>query len=275
MQSPVLFLAKGHSGTRLISQLLEKCGVYMGCVENLNDVYDSLPFTYQFQRALLPGNFEYGKGCIIKNPKKIKEKFQKCKSAHLKDYKKGRWGLKTCDGMFSFPMYNMVMPNAKYIELIRDSKDVILSRDGRCHLTFHDQNIRQRFWEYFKIVTFGISNDINKFKYFIDNPNSYKILFRHRFMIQAKSCVEHYRQMNLLRKDGFVTRENTIKISYENFCNNPIRVSKRLCKFLKLPFTKKAEEFCRNEVYTGSLKKWEKRKDLSEVFEYLRRKIDD
>lgn len=269
MTSPILFLARGHSGTRAVSEFLELCGVYMGHSGNRNNVYDSFPFTFDFQRHLLVRNFKYGSGCVIKEPARIKKVFKKCKAIHLEKYKKGRWGFKTCDGMFSFEMYNMLIPNAKYIELVRDSRDVILSRNGRCHLTYFRPEVRSKYWEYFKIVTFGVSNDAKSCKYFVDNPKNYKVLFKNRFMIQAKMCIEHIRQMNLLRDKGLVNENNTIKISYEDFCRSPVKIGKVLCDFLDLPFTKSAKRFCDNNVYSSSIGRWKKRTELKKVFKYL------
>ena len=269
MRQPILFLVKGGSGSRMIAEFLEKCGVYMGWRGNLNSSYDSLLFTHNFQRRLLLPRFKYGSGCVYGNKSPIRRTGRNCIQKHLKKYEGGRWGFKTCDAMFSFPLYNTIFPNAKYIQLVRDSRDVILSKEGRHNLCHADPNVRKRYWEYFKIITFGLSNDMRKFKFFMDDYRVYDILFKYRFFIQAKACVEHLIQLKQLRNEGLISKDNSIVVKYEDFCLDSKKQGQRLCEFLGIKFSDEAIKFCEEDIHTESVKKWEKRSGLENVHEFL------
>jgi len=245
MQSPILFLARGHSGTSILSKILEANGVFMGDHKSLNPTYDSLPWTYDFQRKLLPMCWEYGKGCSPKKPE-VMTVAARCLARHMVGYNGGRWGIKTCAGMFSYPMWKMVFPDAKYIYLTRDGRDVIRSGQGYFHMT--NESSREKDWEYFKIITFGISNDIDKCHFKIpDKPNKNDEVMKNRHWIQAKSWLEHKKMFNRIESD------NIFHLKYEDVCRKPHRSLEGLFNFLEMPY--KCESYV-NKNFRGRAGSW-------------------
>jgi len=274
LSAPILFLARGHSGTSPLTKFLEASGVYVGNVEDencLNVTYDSLYFTFEFQRSLLPRLFKYGAGCVV-DEREVTAAALKCLKNHLAYYSGGRWGFKTCAGMFSHPLYNYIFPNAKYIYIVRDGRDVILSGGGNFHLS-HPKT-RKRFWEYFKIITFGISNDVQSCPFeFSDKPRKNDAVIQNRFWIQAKSWREHVRMMKHLEKTGRLS-PNVHPVRYEELCSDPIPVLEKLSDFLDLEFTPEVQSFSKQLFHAKSIGRWKNYKqfinpgneDMAKVF---------
>ena len=245
MQSPILFLARGHSGTSILSKILEANGVFMGDHKSLNPTYDSLPCTYDFQRKLLPMNWVWGEGCMT-GKQEVMAAASRCLARHMVGYNGGPWGIKTCAGMFSYPMWNMVFPKAKYIYLTRDGRDVIRSGNGYFHMS--NPSSREKDWEYFKIITFGISNDMNKCPFVMpDGPRKNDGVMRNRFWIQAKSWLEHKKMFNRIESD------NIFHLKYEDICRKPNKALQGMFNFLGMPYAC-ADYVCKN--FKGVPGKW-------------------
>lgn len=274
LSAPVLFLARGHSGTSALARVLESAGIYMGDARDpasLNATYDSLPFTHDFQRTLVPKLFTYGQGCRV-DVAAVTAAGLPCLQRHLKSYHCGPWGFKTCAGMFSHPLYRTLFPRARYIHLVRDGRDVVLSGEGLFHLT--NPQSRAKDWEYFKIITFGLTNDIEACPFALpEQPAPDDDVMRNRYWIQARSWCEHVRMMKHLERSGDLAPQ-VHTIQYEALCRQPRRELEGLFAFLEVPLPEgvrdRAEEFFhtssigrfrRHEQYTGPTQE-----DLEAIF---------
>lgn len=256
LSAPILILARGRSGTKALANILAKARVYMGDVQDkqaLNRHLDSLYWSLGFQRPLITRLFRYGIGCLI-DERVVTAVGVECLRRHLRSYTGGPWGFKTCAGMFCHSLYQYLFPRAKYIYLIRDGRDVILSENGFFQLT-RPQSRRQH-WDFFKIITFGISNDIHlcPFK-FPEEPDRNDTAMRNRFWIQAKSWREHVRMVEHLRRTGQLS-PNVFTIRYEELCGDPIPILERLFCFLEIELTTDAKEWASQSLYTASTGRW-------------------
>lgn len=254
MDAPILFLARGHSGTSLLARILEKNGVFMGNQAALNDTYDSLPWTYIFQRAILPKFWKYGEGVSVPQGV-LMASVSKCHQLHMRGWKRGPWGIKTCAGMFSHPMYKQVFPKAKYIHLIRDGRDVIMSGNGYFHMT--NESSREQDWEYFKIITFGISNDLDQppWTQVPEKPSADDWVMKSRFLIQAKSWVEHAQMMRHLTENKQLS-PNVFNMRYEHLVTNPHDELERLFDWIGMPYTDRCRRWVIKKVHSRSVGKW-------------------
>lgn len=256
LPGPILFLARGHSGTTPLTKILIKAGIFMGDVQNkysLNHTLDALYWVFGFQRTLLPKLFKPGIGSLI-DENLARLVATECLSHHLKSYSNGLWGFKTCAGMFCHSLYQYIFPRAKYIYLVRDGRDVILSGNGYFHLT-HPFS-RYQHWEYFKIITFGISNDLHKCPFvFPGTPQKNDLVIKNRFWTQAKSWREHVRMVEHLQERKELS-PNVHFIRYEELCQNPIPVLERLFNFLQVELTEETKNFAMQNLYTHSIGKW-------------------
>lgn len=255
--APVLFLARGHTGTRAVTRLLMEAGFYMGDPDDpniLNDTYDSLPFTFDFQRCLLPGRFLHGSGRLRPIDQEVLDGGRKALSRHLKGRTPQRWGIKTCDGMFMHEYYRALFPDAKYIHLVRDGRDVIFSGDGYFQIT--NPKSRADTWEYFKIITFGLDQYGPDAPFPLpEHPSSDDEMMRHRFWVQAKSWIEHERMMRVLRSEGRLS-PNVITMRYEDLCRDPEVQIARLFAFLEEPIDSELISWAEKHMRVTSIGRW-------------------
>lgn len=232
----------------------------MGSVQDknaLNRTSDALYWIYGLQRTLVPKLFKPGVGCLV-NEHIVTAVALECLRRHLGFYTGGPWGFKTCAGMFCHSLYRYMFPHAKYIYLIRDGRDLVLSDNGFFHLT-HPFSRRQH-WEYFKIITFGISNDIRSCPFgFPERPRNNDQVMRNRFWVQAKSWREHIRMMEHLREKELLS-PNVHTIRYEELCRDPIPILEQLFCFLEIELTPKAKDFARQTFHTKSVGRWKQYK---------------
>lgn len=255
---PIFFIARGHSGTRLVAKALEESGVFIGDTEDrrkVNNTYDSLDWTFGFQRALK--TFELRNGSIPIGMVNLVG--SEVMSEHLsKGYHGGAWGAKTCEGVFSHHLYRELYPQAKFIYLERDGKDSILSGNGYLGLASkNDGNMVHRlYWDYFKHMTFS---NVDWLKLPFEVPgsvNDYDKIRDWRFTIQAISWVNHHRSYRLLKSRGELS-SNIFEMSYETLIKEPNKEFKKLLAFIlpgnnielnKISSLKK--------VYSTSIGKW-------------------
>jgi Sulfotransferase domain len=257
LASPILFLARGHSGTRALARVLVEAGVFMGNVkdpDSLNPTLDATYWAFGFQRTLVPRLFEYGVGCRLQ-PTLVASVGLECLEHHLAGYRGGPWGFKTCAGVFSHSLYKYLFSQARYIRMVRDGRDVVLSGNGRLYLTGGDLG-RRTHWDYFKIITFGISDDTEACPFeFPRGPDHAEELIRHRFWMQAKCWREHVRMDNHLEECGeLLPRVYTVR--YEDLCADPVRVLEGLFEFLELTLTTTVKEFARSFVRADAVGRW-------------------
>ncbi|NOQ22407.1 MAG: hypothetical protein GQ565_07140 [Candidatus Aegiribacteria sp.] len=279
---PILFLSRGHSGTRALSHLLQRAGIYMGNIIDpycLNQTEDALYWVYGFQRELVPQLFKYGKGCS-NIPDLVDSVGKVCISHHMSAYKGGPWGFKTCAGSFSHQLYNYLFPNAKYIYLLRDGRDVILSNNGKFHMAGHSP-ITTPHWEYFRIITSGISNDFSQWPFQFNHEDEMEQrTWQNRFWIQAKSWREDIRMMEFLKETSQLS-DSVYTIKYEELCANPTRSIKDLFNFLNIPINADVVSFASKHFYTTSVSKWKNWKnyvfdtneDLDKIFDEMKTEL--
>lgn len=238
--------------------ILTKAGFFMGNVKDkyaLNGMLDSLYWTLGFQRTLTTRLFKYGFGCL-NDEQTVTAVGLECLRRHLIGYPGGPWGFKTCAGMFSHSLYRYLFPRAKYIYLIRDGRDVILSGNGYYHLTKPESS--RQHWEYFKILTFGISDDIQACPFsFPEEAGKDELVLRHRFWIQAKSWREHVRMVEQMKERGQLSPQvHTIR--YEELCRDPIPILTQLFRFLEVELSPEAEAWALESLHTKSIGRWKR-----------------
>jgi hypothetical protein len=182
--------------------------------------------------------------------------------------------------MFCHSLYRFLFPRAKYIYLVRDGRDVVLSHGGIFHLTGADKN--SPHWEYFKIITFGISNDLEACPFeFPQRVGASREMTRNRYWIQAKSWREHVRMMEELRQRQQLS-PNVHMIRYEELCREPIRTLERLFEFLEVELTAEAKANAVQLFHTRSVGIWKDypnyvrdcEENIEMVFESMRPELD-
>lgn len=138
--SPCVLMCRGSSGSRFLAEILTKNGLWMG--DRLNESSDSfllleklvVPFmnSDDFPLASMADHDADGHHAST-----IEEAF----TDFLRAYPGGAWGWKLPESVFIVPLIKHRFPGAKFIHLIRDGRDVILSHNGLFGLPFRRDGI--------------------------------------------------------------------------------------------------------------------------------------
>jgi hypothetical protein len=126
-QAPIVIFCKSHSGSRLLVRLMEAAGIFMGAHQNLSgDSWDILPIVRYLVMRYYP---EYA-GVLRGEDPLLADMMEAALLRHLAGYDPAegrRWGWKLCETTFILPVVARLFPNAQFIHLIRDGRDVAFS----------------------------------------------------------------------------------------------------------------------------------------------------
>jgi hypothetical protein len=118
---PVIAFNKSHSGSRVLARLLEGSGVFLGAdIPSSRDSLDVLRLVEYVVENYYP---DYGRLFRADDPvlfALIRDVF----AQHLKGFAGGRWGWKLCETGFILPLLDKIFPDALYLHLLRDGRDV-------------------------------------------------------------------------------------------------------------------------------------------------------
>ncbi len=135
--APILIGATGGSGTRLLRDILESAGVFMGAGDGVNFAGDAMvfePFLDEFINPILleTGSLDYQ---ISDLSPQLRQRALHTMRQVLRDYLTTRprtallWGWKNPRTMYVMPIIRHVLPNLKFIHLVRDGRDMSVSKN--------------------------------------------------------------------------------------------------------------------------------------------------
>ncbi|WP_411962522.1 sulfotransferase family protein [Mesorhizobium sp. CA5] len=122
---PIVIVNTAHSGSRLLTSILVDAGVYMG--SNVSGSLDCLEMVPLVEHAILFSRSGVPTGNELRDPES--RRLAKCHiGKHLQNIGQAeRWGWKLCETLLIVPLIKAYFPQAKFVHLIRDGRDVALS----------------------------------------------------------------------------------------------------------------------------------------------------
>ena len=122
---PIVVVNTAHSGSRLLARVLMDAGVYMG--SNISSSLDCLEMLPLVEHAVLSSRNGVPTGSELDNPES-RRLAESHIGKHLQDTGSAeRWGWKLCETLLIVPLIHAYFPQAKFVHLVRDGRDVALS----------------------------------------------------------------------------------------------------------------------------------------------------
>lgn len=202
--SPIVIGALGGSGTRAIVSILRRSGVFMGnWVDSRTEDSQSIRvFLSKWFNHLLQEYF-HENGNI---PKEVTTHFLDAVRVHrlgISSDQSAIWGWKNPRNMWLLPFYAKFFPNLKFIHIVRDGRDMALSKNNNL-LNHSGDVILGPHWR----------NDL------------------------VNSQLELWRVGNLYARENAINllgEKNYLLLKYEDICRQPDIAIERLLYFIGLP----------------------------------------
>ena len=229
---PVVVFNASHSGSRLLAQMLRRLGVFMG--DELNESQDSLP-VFELVRYLVESHAPDFRPLLQDGDPELPGRIRAAFAAHLGQGPAGRWGWKLPETANVLPIIARLFPDAYYIHLVRDGRDVAFSPFVAP---------KARFW---RKIYFN-SEHITAWRGLGMTQRAYRAR-GHLF-----NAARWVNSVTLGRAHGAMMGERYFEISYEAVVADPDAAMGELARFLEIDAPWAALR--RDEVRTQSVGKW-------------------
>lgn len=216
---PVVIFNKSHSGSRLLAELVDAAGVFLGAERN--ESRDSLPI-WEWVEGLVREH--YPDFSALWDPDRpadpaLEALGERAFARHLRGFPREpgrRWGWKLCETAYALPVVDHCFPRARYVHLIRDGRDVAFSD----HRGPTDAVWRKIYFDTDRIRSFG------------GRPLSGPAYRREAHLHNAIHWVNSVR---VGRTAGMMLRERYLEVCYEDLCLDFERTARRVLEFVGAP----------------------------------------
>jgi Sulfotransferase family len=213
---PIVVFNKSHSGSRLLARLLSSQGVYIG--SDLNVSADSISLVPLVQHLVTAHYPNYAPLWFASRwPAEIEELALDCFERHLAGHDgRSRWGWKLCETTYILPVIAAIFPQAKFVHLIRDGRDVAFCdhvapvQPFWRKVYFNDDRIAE--WRGLSLTNRGY--DVASHIY---------------------NALHWINSVEVGRRYGAMLHDRYIEIRYEDLCTDFMRTSSRILAFCGLP----------------------------------------
>ncbi len=248
---PVIVFNKSHSGSRLLAQLLSDLGVFMGADLNEpeNDALPILDLVHFIAERHIPdfaGLYQNGDPDL---PQAVRSSM----AAHLQGFQSpGRWGWKLGVTTYIVPVLAHIFPEAKFVHLVRDGRDV----------AFCDHVApKAAFWRKIYFHT-------DRIERWIGFPLTNRAYRANSHIFNARHWVM---SVSLGRAYGAMLGDRYIEIRYEDLIGDLRGTARVLCDRLELAYDDERVTALSQKVYSGRVNKWrrEPKRRIREVLAIL------
>lgn len=246
MIGPYVIVCRAHSGGRVLSEAFIKNGIQMGNVrKRTKDTYFFAIRRNHNVKSLIEQSFEYP-NMEDSHKEACQKLLRQTVEYYIKneiDDKNKPFGWKFGETLFLSQIVMDSFPTAKIIHLIRDGRDVMLSRSkARFEKKIHES--------FNKLIIFGS----NKKTHFLNKPFNEALISKYRNELEIKhweTCV----------KFGMFCRKYSnqfLEVKYEDLCTEPTSVLSDIFDFLDVPFHDKCKAWANQSINTTRIRKWKK-----------------
>jgi hypothetical protein len=231
---PIIVFNKSHSGSRVLARLLMAGGVFLGSERNESeDSADILRLIHFLVNRHYPAYWELLRGGDPELENLVNAVFER----HLARFEPGgRWGWKLCETLYILPILHRIFPEASYVHLIRDGRDVAFSD----HVAPVDAFWRKVYFD---------TDDISQWEGRRLTHKSYRKsphIFNARHWVNSVTVARNY---------GAMLGERYFEVRYEDLARNPRETARRLLADLRIEADAAAIEGFAQSVNTTAVGK--------------------
>ena len=211
LDNPVILLGKGGGGSRLLSFLVEDCGVCLG--NKLNISGDCIDMTIPIYKAVIEKHSckaDWQKNLIVPELRLAAAKML----LEMPEEKRKLWGFKLPENLILLPELNSAFPNAKFVQMLRNPVSTCLRRT---HMTARLDNQIGRVTLPLAYREAGL--DV---KQILKDPTAIHMARTtlHQINMTMEFCRENF------------NNKNYIEIQFEDLIKNPIEILEKLSSWL-------------------------------------------
>jgi len=248
MRGPYPIICRGHSGGRLLCEAYRQNNIWMGKADNDQRDAEEFAQANPVVRYLVQEGFRYSELAPA-----TKSQAQQLMRGLVEELRancpdpddRPAYGWKRAISTFTCEIFMDAYPDAKTVHLVRDGRDVMLSRlDSRMG---------------------SLDDPINRLVVFGD-PSATTI----DGQTLSKSVLEVYR--NDIEMHHWVTAVSFgmraqqyagryLEVRYEDLCRCPVETMSAVFDFLDVPFLEQAKDWITTHASTSSIGKWKGREE--------------
>jgi hypothetical protein len=243
MQGPYPIFCRGHSGGRLVCEAFIHNNIDMGHVAPDRKDTDFFAIHNPLIREIILNAYQYWHADIQQQ-----QYYQNLMKRCIIEYRNkeiqtnGPFGWKMGISLFTMPMVMDAFPTAKAIHLIRDGRDVMLSR---LEARFGDNNLTVPVN---KLVVFG-DTEVDNFAGHPLTPATVATYRNELEMLHWVTAVSYGLK-------GRIYGERYLEVKYEDICREPIPIFEQIFDFIEVPFLATTKDWLAQATYTNKIAKW-------------------
>ncbi|MDB6151289.1 MAG: hypothetical protein JWQ44_2737 [Chthoniobacter sp.] len=235
---PIVVFNKSHSGSRLLARLMGEAGVFMGAHQNeSNDSQDVFKLVEHLVLQHYPDYRRLWTADATVDPA-LPDLVRQVFAGHVEGSdQRGPWGWKLCETSYIVPVIDFLFPEARYIHLIRDGRDV----------AFCDHHAPNRpFWK--------------KIYFNTEHLCAWRGLRFHQRDYERRSHIYnalHWsNSVAIGRAYGAMLRERYLEVRYEDLCENFDATAKQVLTFIRAENAAEVIAKVRPSIYATSVRKY-------------------
>jgi hypothetical protein len=245
MKGPYTIICRNHSGSRLLCEAFRQNGFWMGMCDNKTRDASEFSRKRPEVKYLVEEAFRYSE--MSRSEKEqlqqtMRELVEASKNNCPNPEDKIAYGWKRVITTFTVQIFLEAFPEAKAIHLIRDGRDVMLSRAKYMMSHLDDP--------FYRLVVFG-DRSISQYR---GKPLTPEIIEEYRNELE----MVYWDTIVRFGMRGRIYQDQYMEVLYEDLCRHPDQTLARIFEFLKVPFHRKTREWIVANSSTARISKWEK-----------------
>jgi hypothetical protein len=252
-RGPLVICGRPHSGTRLVAGLLRAGGVFLGA-----DLTDPQLDAWSVHQQLVVPLVRHR--LTQAEPAEALHVGRAGLAAAWPRYAGGGlpaevWGWKVCEASFVLPELRTLLPDAVFLHVLRDGRDVIRHGNGYFQITAPGSDppgwrTGMSYREFAHLVTFGRIGLRRWQGIDLDDPRA---LVRHRHQLQMQAWVIAVREA---RDAGARLGGRYHELRFEDLCAAPDETARALFGRLDLEWSEPAARFLQQVLVAGEAGRW-------------------